>query len=217
MARTSKVLTAVKVANTADEARSLGRAADFYRSRLGEPGIDGELVAGVESALQEAEANAVDQANSVEAMLLLGPEGQADVADAVGKGRRSQATGPRSMKDAHYRLVALILGNPTQSDDKAKIYAGLDRYDGRTRDTEEARDSETVKISEQTEGSFAAMRLWDDAEWDDLEARLEARMTGAEVAVVASEGCSGCRRSKSYAEARGLDVKPCREHQKEVA
>lgn len=219
MAHKSGTMTAVQVANSADMARALARAADFYRRRLGEPGVDAELVAKADAALLAAENEAIGQAHKLEDMLLLGPKGQVEVANPVGKGkgRRSQSNGPRSMKDAHYRLVALILGNPTQSDDKARIYAGLDAYDGRTRVSERARASDSVKISEKTEGSFASMRLWDDKGWDDLETRLEARMMGAEVSLVASEGCSGCRRSKSYAEARGLAVKPCRPCGKEVA
>ncbi len=211
MTRSNGQITAVTVANSVDQARSLARAVEHYRSRLGEPGIDAELVAQIAHSLEEDQMGILQDAASV-GSLLIGPDGRQEIAEATGKGRRSQARGPRSMRDAHYRLLALILGNPTLSTEKEKIYAGLNRYDGKTQEGEKARAAASVKVSEKTEASFASMRLWDDVRWADLEVRLEARMTGAEVAVVASEGCAGCRQSASYAMARGLAVRPCRAH-----
>ena len=201
-------MTAVTVANQADQALSLARAVEHYRGRMGEPGVDAEFLARTEEALAKAQFEALQDASKVEGSLLIGADGHMEVLNAVGKGRRSQARGPVTMKDAHYRLTALILGNPTQ--DPTKTYAGLDAYDGKSRQADVAREAGRVKVSEKTEGTFVEMRLWSADEWADLEARLEARMTGREVALVASEGCSGCRRSKAYSEARGLAVKPCR-------
>ena len=206
MARKNGTTTAVTVANAADEAKSLARAAEHYRARIGEPNVGPEFVAALEEAFQQAESAVLQDAARV-GSLLLGPGGEVEVEDAVGKGRRSRASGPRSPKDATYRLVALIMGNPTCSDDKDKVYAGLRAYDAKG--LEEKR-TPRVKISEGTAGTFASMRLWSESEWESLEARLEARMAGREVAAVADEECSGCRRSKAYAESRGLVARPCR-------
>lgn len=182
-------LTAVRAANSWDEAEALSRAVDYYRSRLGEPGVDEALVTAVEEAFREAEAEALRVAEAA-GTLVVGPGGMVTVADAVGKGRRSTASGPVSEKDAVFRLVSLIVGGKE----------ALEAYDrkqgsGRLR----------VQISEDTEETFAGMRSWTPAQWDDLEERLEKRMGGIE-----DEGCGGCRRSAAYATARGLAPRPCR-------
>jgi hypothetical protein len=191
--------SAVKAANAEGRAKALGRAAESYRKRIGEERITPFFV----QQIEEAFADAATDAALTRAAVVPG-------SSPVGKGRRSTSKGPRDAKDAAYRLVALILGNPDPHpmDRPEKIYAGLLAYDGRT--IKEEQDAAEAEVSEETVNTFASMRLWSEFEWHALERRLEVRMTGVEVGEVAAEECGDCRRFKALAARRGWEVKPCR-------
>jgi hypothetical protein len=185
-------LTILKVANLQEGAERLGRAAQRFRERAGEPGVTEALVKGAEDAFEEATAEALQAAARVEGALLIGPDGK--VAPVSRNGTAPGAAKVLDERDAAYRLTALIVGG-----DKA-----LEEYDRR----EPVAPKRAVDGLEET---FGKMAEWTNPTWDAFEKRLEARMRANDAEDV-DGACAGCRRGATYAESRGLQPRKCREH-----